>query len=481
MDRGLAALGRELATSQDAFIGQRFDLQRGRTRLLVAVNQPPPATRICRILSVAALLFSAAVIGYWLRGSTSVDRVGLVAGSHRIGEWIAASDNTPVPLGFTDGTKFELQPNGRARVTELAPSGATVVVERGELRASVRPRRGNQWRIDVGPFRVTVLGTLFDVSWQPEVERFSLTLRKGVVAVAGPVVGAERIVRAGEQLEVWVGQGSLKSTHFNELSHVADGRLRGFGEGVPSPRAVGEVPVSEGSPGRSDFTPKNVQEPKRVGLPVSEGRPSPNGVQEPKRSDEATPIDNANRTGSARKPFPQPEPKPWAARRSMASTQTQSVADLAPFRALARANQYRDALAEAERIGIHSLCSEGDSVDLLLLGDVARLAGNVAVAQTAYLTVRRRFGGIPAAQSAFMLGRIAHDQRGAFAESAEYFATYLREAPGGAFAREAASRLVESRTHAGDRDGAKAAAAQYLVWYPTGPYANKARELVAEP
>jgi ATP/maltotriose-dependent transcriptional regulator MalT len=109
------------------------------------------------------------------------------------------------------------------------------------------------------------------------------------------------------------------------------------------------------------------------------------------------------------------------------------------------------------------------------------LVGSVERAQQAYSKLRQRFSGAPAAHGAFMLGRIAHDQRNAFAEAARYFSLYLREAPEGAFAREAASRLVEVRTLAGDRDGARAAAARYVELYPAGPYAEKAREVMAGP
>ncbi len=420
MERHLAALGRELAACQDELMCDRLNLSRGRARLLASVSPRPATRRVYRVFAIAALLFGAVAVGFFLRGPLpAVSSVG-VASKVKPGEWIAAPNNGSVPLLFADGTSLILQANGRARLTRGASEGATVVVERGELRANVQPRVGNHWRVDVGPFRVTVVGTVFDVSWQPELERFSLVLRKGVVTVAGPIIGGERTVRAGEQLDVWVARGELQSTRIDESSA----------------RAVGEA--DEKNEQRAPWSVASVSAPA-LRIPVE------------------------NR-GSGEAPV------------ALGATKSMEA-----FRLLARSDRYRDALVEAERLDFDALCGNASATDVLLLGDVARLAGNVGRARQAYLALRRRFVGGPAAQGAFMLGRIAQDQQRSFIEAAAYFADYLREAPGGVFAREAASRLVESRMLAGDRAGAKFAAAQYLQSHPLGPYADKAKEIMRGP
>jgi transmembrane sensor len=415
MERRLMTLGQELAACQDEFMRDRPNLPKGRARLLSSVSRQPRTKRLYRALAIAALLFGAAAVGFFLRGPLSTVPSGTVADAVKWGEWIAASNDASVPFQFADGTSLVLQPNGRARVTEVAHQRATVVVERGELRANVQPRTGIHWRVDVGPFCVTVVGTVFDASWQPELERFSLALRRGEVKVTGPVIGGERVVRAGERLDVWVSRGKLQSSRIDESSK----------SGVVD---VDKAPASLAS--------STAASPRVSG-------------------DHRVPEEASAAIGSA---------NPMEA-----------------FRGLARSDRYRDALAEAERIGFDSLCGSASSADVALLGDVARLAGSVGRAQQAYLALRQRFAGNPAAQAAFMLGRIAQDQQGAYVEAAAYFASYLREAQEGVFAREAASRLVESRMHAGDRDGAKSAAAQYLDAYPSGPYADKAREVLLGP
>lgn len=509
MERNLMAMGQLIAGCQDEMVRQRLDLHRGRARLLASVSERRDSARFYRTLAVAALLFSAAVIGFWLRGPSPGSRMGLMASAVKTGEWIAAPTDGAVPIRFTDGTKLELLPNGRARVTEIVQNGATVVVERGELRASVRPHQGNHWRIDVGPFRVTVVGTIFDVSWQPEIERFSLTLRKGAVLVAGPVVGMERAVRAGERLDVWVGQGELKSTRIGAPARSAEvsrgteaapptgpdrsrDSIVSGSENLDEPASViepvrprdfevagGRERSSEPASGRGSSRASGKAGPsrsRRAGVPTalkeltSKGSQASGPAPRERRSDA-----RAQASGVIGHAAPEPMERATATGVSAPSSEVDS------FRLLARANRYRDSLAEAERVGVAAICAAGNASDVLLLGDVARLAGNEGLAEKAYLALRRRFVGGPATQAAFMLGRLAQDQRAAYAEAAEYFVLYLREAPGGVFAREAASRLIESRMSAGNREGAKAAAAQYVSRYPTGPYADKARELLNEP
>ncbi len=149
------------------------------------------------------------------------------------------------------------------------------------------------------------------------------------------------------------------------------------------------------------------------------------------------------------------------------------------FRDLAIQGQYRDALAAAEAEGFEGLCEGASAADLSLLGDTARYAGSVGRARQAYTALRRRFPGDPRAGSAaFVLGRIAFEQAGAYAEAATWFSTYLREQPGGALAREAAGRIMEARERSGDMAGARAAAESYLASYPTGPHAAKAKGLL---
>jgi TolA-binding protein len=148
------------------------------------------------------------------------------------------------------------------------------------------------------------------------------------------------------------------------------------------------------------------------------------------------------------------------------------------WKSQARAGQYQEALASAEREGFEALTQHLGASDLALLADAARLAGDGSRARQALQTLRRRFPSVDVAHTAaFRLARLAladHDYR----EASRWFGTYLEEAPSGPLASEAAGRLVEARSRAGDRAGAEAAAREYLRRFPGGPYASVANALL---
>jgi TolA-binding protein len=151
------------------------------------------------------------------------------------------------------------------------------------------------------------------------------------------------------------------------------------------------------------------------------------------------------------------------------------------WKELARQQHYADALAAAEADGFEATCKAASASDLVLLGNTARFAGSAPRAEQAFRLVRTRFAGTAeAATAAFFLGRIAYDQRGSRAEAAQWFQSYLREAPSGALAREAAGRLLEAERALGDVEAARASARQYLAKYPSGPHASLAHDVLGQ-
>lgn len=178
---------------------------------------------------------------------------------------------------------------------------------------------------------------------------------------------------------------------------------------------------------------------------------------------------------------------PTATATATASAPATAVTDAAPaaaptWRELAGGGKYKDALQRAESDGFDALVESLGVVDLVTLADTARLAGDLGRATQVYVSIRKRYpGSRDAALAAFTLGRMAFDQRGAFANAAHWFRTYLAEQPNGALAREAAGRLIEALERGGDPEGAREAAAHYLASWPSGPHAEKARSLIASP
>ena len=146
---------------------------------------------------------------------------------------------------------------------------------------------------------------------------------------------------------------------------------------------------------------------------------------------------------------------------------------------LAQAGRYAEALAAAEGDGFAWLCRRAPVSDLLLLGNTARFAQQPERAEQAFRATRARGGAShESAVAAFELGRLAHDVGRRYHDSADWFAIYLREEPGGALAHEASGRRMEALHRAGDVRAATGAAEIYLRRHPDGAYQGLARELL---
>jgi hypothetical protein len=146
------------------------------------------------------------------------------------------------------------------------------------------------------------------------------------------------------------------------------------------------------------------------------------------------------------------------------------------WRTLAAAGKFRDALAAAELLGFEAECRRAPGGDLLALGDAARLSGSTERAEQAYTAAHGKLqnGG----RASYGLGLVAFDQRGDFTRAARHFEAYLREQPGGSLRTEAMGRLLEAWQRAGRVGEARRVAERYLLLYPQGPQAARAKQLL---
>jgi hypothetical protein len=151
-----------------------------------------------------------------------------------VGDWIAAPAHAPLPLRFSDGSVIVLNSGARARVAEVTAHGAHVVVERGTATARVVHRRETHWEVKAGPFEVRVIGTAFEVGWDPVREIFTLSLEQGEVAVRGCALPHERVVTTGETFRVTCKDGRIDSDP--------------SGPEVRMPSPAAESPSAESSP-----------------------------------------------------------------------------------------------------------------------------------------------------------------------------------------------------------------------------------------
>jgi hypothetical protein len=328
--------------------------------------------------------------------------------------WLAAQSARPVRLEFSDGTVFQLGQASRARVTEVGRDGAHLSLESGSLHADVVHTGSSHWELVSGPLTVRVTGTRFDLNWNPARQLFSIHVIEGSVAVSGSLVGPERPVRTGEKLLVSVAEQRLEFTR-NVTAATA--------RPEPLPR---------------DAEPRSV---------------------EPGPAELGSVAPRANRA---------------LAEDSAASKKSERMG----WRELSARGALREAFAAAEASGFTEACQGASASELLVLGDAARLAGRPERVSEALLSLRKRYpNDSRRAAAAFMLGKVAFDQRRAFAQAATWFSTAIREQPSGSLSREASGRLIEALRAAGDSGAAERAAREYLARYPQGPHAALARSL----
>lgn len=109
-----------------------------------------------------------------------------------------AHGSAALPVGA--GADLQLDDGGRGRVSLADHERVAVVLEAGRLRADVDPQAHRRVTIEAGPYRVGVIGTVFQVDWDPAVGRLVVGVTRGKVEVSVPHASAPIAVDAGRRL-----------------------------------------------------------------------------------------------------------------------------------------------------------------------------------------------------------------------------------------------------------------------------------------
>jgi len=187
VDRGLDRVRSRLA-------GNRSHLLRVRRWAALALAVPAFLALIAFLLPRVRAHSAAAP------RAVSVTRV--LGGELLEGGYVSELGGHGVRLDFSENSRFDLTPGTRGRLRAITPAGVHFIVDHGTASFRITPNPQRRWSVEAGPFVVSVRGTDFTVTWEPTSETLDVQLRQGRIAVSGPVVGEELVLRPGQRLSV---------------------------------------------------------------------------------------------------------------------------------------------------------------------------------------------------------------------------------------------------------------------------------------
>jgi TolA-binding protein len=403
LEQGLSSLSARLATGTSRrrrWIRPSFILIAGSACLLLGLTFAAHTWKQGRVMSTQP--------SYRIEGGSVLE-----------GGYLRESGHEGMALYFNEGSNLSLTPGTRGRLRAIDKTGARVAIEKGTASFHVVPGSDRRWLVEVGPFLVTVKGTIFTVSWDPSSERFELMLRHGRVVVSGPTSGGDIILRAGQRLVVSLARAETVITEEkigpDVLEHNA---APAAGTALPS-------------------TTRPSTEKERVAGPRG-----------------ATPA---------------------------TSPATSSEGDRHWTDAL-ESGHWDRILDEVERTGVAKSLNRASSADLFALANAARYRRRLDLARTVLLAVRRRFPNSPRALDAlFLLGRVEESRGHGAARAIGWYDEYLTRAPAGPYAAEALGRKMTVTSESEGPAAARPIADEYLRRFPKGSYVGSARALLRVP
>jgi len=324
-----------------------------------------------------------------------------------------------IQLHFAEGSQIAFDPGARGRIRAIDQEGAHLAVDHGKAAFQIHKHEGRRWLIEAGPFLVTVKGTIFTITWDPNGERFELRLRQGNVAVSGPTSKRDIDLEAGQRLVVNL--------------------------------ANAETTISEDRPDGNDVA---------AGAPAVPAGPTVDPPPPP-----ATPARFATRSPA----------KPATAPITENRGGVRWAGDFAQGR-------WDHILKDAESGGIEATLDKASLDDLFILADAARYRHRPELARAALLAERRRFPEAQRTLAAtFLLGRVEESRAGRYAQAIAWYDEYLAHTPTGSLAAEALGRklMLTAELHGPAR--ARPLAVDYLRRFPNGSYARSARLLQDPP
>jgi ferric-dicitrate binding protein FerR (iron transport regulator) len=236
LEQGLRALRARLVAARRSF----------QLTLRVAIF----AGTLLASLALLALLFPLRKTARLAERSIAVTTVA--GGQILEGGYLSESGGHGIRIEFDEGSQVELTRGTRGRLGAVTALGARLLLDQGTATLRITPNPAHRWTVEAGPFVVSVRGTDFTVVWDPAAEELDVELRKGRVAVTGPVAGDELVLRPGQSLSVNLPK---RETVIREA------------RGDPAPSSSPAPPVASSSAAPSLPTPPRTTPPRELEAP----------------------------------------------------------------------------------------------------------------------------------------------------------------------------------------------------------------------
>ena len=188
------------ASLERGLVGLRLRLSADAARPWFVRRMVPLAVAVVVALTLAPLLGSRFFPGS--RRAAPVVVAHVVGGKILEAGYLAEVGGKGMELSFNEGSRFSLTPGTRGRLRTVSAEGVRLALDRGAASLRITPNHERHWSVEAGPFVVSVTGTDFTVKWDPASEELAVKLRQGRVAVSGPIVGDELVLRPGQNLTV---------------------------------------------------------------------------------------------------------------------------------------------------------------------------------------------------------------------------------------------------------------------------------------
>lgn len=385
-------------------------------------------------MGMAAVALAAAAVLFfgWVVAPSSNELPFVVENTDapgKAGDWVETGIGESKGIRFEQGTRIQVGSDGAARIVESNKESVTLELSRGTMLADVKGNQQTRWKVNAGPFTVTVLGTVFDVTWDDRDSQLGVNVAQGIVWVQGAGLSEHGVrLLAGQQLR-------------------ANGRSGVIEMNVPSDSEPSEKKGAPATSANSDF-----------GIGDAETRGG---------GDQKMFRDNWSR----------PKTRKRNSYRGHGAPSKSGMGD--SWEHHYKNKRFKDAVWAAERQGLNELYGSLSARELWHLADAARNAGRVTISNEALISLRNRFGKSKKARlAAFLIGRSAMDSSHSPTIASQWFERYLSEAPNGDMAEEAFGRLMTIYSQMNKLGMAQQIATQYLDRYPSGLYARRAQQLL---